>query len=90
MELYAYFHMHVYVHTIYDRVVHRDSFSLLSFKPINTIELLTVATVSDMADVAFKPVTWCFEGNELCNHGLGHESQSSDGAPTTYGITQSH
>ena len=49
--------MHVYVHTIYDRVVHRDSFSLLSFKPINTIELLTVATVSDMADVAFKPVT---------------------------------
>jgi hypothetical protein len=41
--------------------------------------------------VAFKPVTtwWPCKGNELCNHCLGHESQSSDEASTTYDITQS-
>jgi hypothetical protein len=32
-------------------------FSLLCFKPVKNIELLTVATASDIAYVAFKPVT---------------------------------
>ena len=65
--------------------------SLLCFKHVDTEELLTVATVSDITYVAFKPLTtWCLEGNVLCNHGLGHESQSSYDASTTYDITQSH
>lgn len=55
-----------HTHTIYDCVAHRESFtfSLLYFKPANTNELLTVATVSDIAYVAFNPVTtWCLKGN---------------------------
>ena len=59
-------------------------------KPVKTVELLTVASVSGIAYVAFKPsdnLMPC-KGSELCNHGLGHESQSSDDASTTYDITQ--